>query len=400
MKNIIKSTLLLLVGGLMFTSCDKDMEHNPVLQSPESFVLNAPSYANAGVDLSSSDKLNFTWSQPDYGFPAAASYEVQISSKNIWTISQAQADADKTGQTIATYGTVGTPSRTTYTDVPAAAMAKLLQQMERYAENMVPSLQEVYVRVMSVLGTDTVYSNVQKIVVRPYYVELRDADPVIYYLIGNCIGNAGWSNSQDGIGVSMIPMFTIAGETYDKVTGKGKIEYAGYFPDNSEFKIIFTPGNWDYGICGNGQDLGTTVRNGGNDPGNILIANAGYYHILVNTVDNSCVITKMTDMPTEYRSMLMAGNFNGWTNTTPMAKFTTHSAAHPNHDWVHNLSVAENGECKFVTSIIDGNWGDNWGSKDFPFGTGVAGGSNIPYKAGNYQVFFNDILKSYSFVAK
>lgn len=400
MKNIIKSTLLLLAGGFLMTACDKDLDHNPTLQSPDTFVLNQPAYANAAVDLASSNELNFSWAQPDYGFPAAATYEMQFSTTNTWTISQAQADADKEGKTIANYGTIGTPSVKTFTTVLAADLAKLLQQIERYAENSVPSTQVVYARAMAVYLGDTIYSNVQKITVVPYYVELRDADPVIYYLVGGCIGDGSWTNNASAIGTGLLPFFSIPGETYDKVTGKGKIEYTGYFPANAEFKIIFTPGDWDHGICGNGTPLGTTVRDGGDDPGNIKIDEAGYYNIVVNTSDNSCTFTKLTTTPTVYPTMLIAGSFNGWAGITPMAAATTYAGAAANHDWTVDVTFDSDGECKFVTSIVGGSWGDNWGSSEFPRGTGVAGGGNIAYKAGSYKVVFNDILKSYTFIAK
>lgn len=398
MKNILKSTLLLAVGGLLLTSCDKDMDHNPVLDTPNTFTMNAPAYANAGVDLATSENLNFSWSQPDYGFPAAASYEMQFSTTNTWTISQAQAEADKTGATIANYGTIGSPSITTSTSVPAAALAKLIQQIERYAEDKVPAIQDVYGRVMAIYNGDTIYSNVQKFSVAPYYVELRDADPVIYYLVGGCIADGKWTNSKDAIGTSLTPMYTIAGESYDKVTGKGKIEYSGYFPNASEFKIVFTPGDWDHGICGkDGEEFKTSVRNGGDDPGNIKINTEGYYNIVVNTNDNSCTITKISETPKFYPTMLMAGDFNSWGDNAPMSAISTYAGA-ANHDWVCTMTVDADGACKFVDNITGGNWGDNWGGTDFPRGTAVAGGANIPYKAGTYKVFFNDILKAYSFV--
>ena len=72
MKSIIKSSLLLCAGVALFAACDKDLEHNPTLQTPKSFVLNAPAYAAQTVDLKTSGTLNFTWSQPEYGFSIAS----------------------------------------------------------------------------------------------------------------------------------------------------------------------------------------------------------------------------------------------------------------------------------------------------------------------------------------
>ena len=127
MKNIIKSTLLLLCSVCLFTACEDDLDHNPVLQSPTSFTLNTPGYAEMATDLSTSTSLPFTWSQPDYGFPAAAQYELQVSTKNDWTISDEQANADESGNTIPTYVTVGTPTGVCSTAIDAAEMAKAIQ---------------------------------------------------------------------------------------------------------------------------------------------------------------------------------------------------------------------------------------------------------------------------------
>lgn len=53
-----------------------------------------------------------------------------------------------------------------------------------------------------------------------------------------------------------------------------------------------------------------------------------------------------------------------------------------------------NGEAKFRAN--DG-WGWNWGAADFPSGTAVANGPNIPVTAGTYTVKFNVNTGAYSF---
>ena len=78
MKSIIKSSLLLCAGVALFSACDKDLEHNPTLQTPKTFKLNTPTYAAQTVDLKVADKLNFTWSQPEYGAPIVATFNIHI----------------------------------------------------------------------------------------------------------------------------------------------------------------------------------------------------------------------------------------------------------------------------------------------------------------------------------
>ncbi|MDD4460653.1 MAG: SusE domain-containing protein, partial [Proteiniphilum sp.] len=75
MKNIIH-ILAILAGITLFWSCQED--EKVVLQQPESFVLNTPKYASAIYDLKNTESIEFTTSQPDYGFTAAAIYSVQV----------------------------------------------------------------------------------------------------------------------------------------------------------------------------------------------------------------------------------------------------------------------------------------------------------------------------------
>ena len=78
MKNILKSTILLLCGTFVMASCSDDRENNPVLLSPTTFTMNVPTYSTQTIDLATSSALDFTWSQPAYGYPAAAEYQVQF----------------------------------------------------------------------------------------------------------------------------------------------------------------------------------------------------------------------------------------------------------------------------------------------------------------------------------
>ena len=85
-----------LIGCAMaFTACSDDLSHNPTLQTPETFTLNTPAYSTSNIDLETTDSMRLTWSQPDYGFPAAAQYEVQVSLNDDWSVSTEQAAADR-----------------------------------------------------------------------------------------------------------------------------------------------------------------------------------------------------------------------------------------------------------------------------------------------------------------
>ena len=78
MKKIIKSTLLLLCSVCLFTACSDDNDANPVIQKPTGFVLNTPALSEQYIQLAAGNKVNLTWSQPNYGFNTVANYKVQV----------------------------------------------------------------------------------------------------------------------------------------------------------------------------------------------------------------------------------------------------------------------------------------------------------------------------------
>jgi len=401
MKKIIMSALLLVCGVCLFTACDDDNDSNPVLQHPTTFTLNTPSYASMAVDLEETDSIAFTWSQPAYGFPVVAEYQLQVSLTNDWSVAYDEELAN-TGE--ATYNTLPYYYTTCKGYVACDQFMRALQQLGGWADGEVPENLTVYVRCTSYVPgsselstSETIYSNVVTIGAVPYYYELKDADPELWYLTGGCIADGSWSNSASKIGTGMIPMLPLEGQSYDKATGTGIIQHVGYFPANAEFKIIAPKGldNWNYGICGDGTDMGTTYRNGDADPGNIKIANAGYYVIQVNTADCTCTITPYTgSVAGPFSPMYITGDFDSWSVSNAMTAVETWSGAE-NHFWSYLLTVDSDGGVKFT---IEG-WGSNWGSSGFPYGSGVNNGANIPATAGTYQVYFNDISGQYYFMA-
>ena len=85
----------------------------------------------------------------------------------------------------------------------------------------------------------------------------------------------------------------------------------------------------------------------------------------------------------------MVGDFTGW--SPPDVIMTTTD----NENWtVTNQAFLVSGGVKFRQ---DQEWTVNWGSADFPSGTAVGGGDNIPVPAGIYNVTFNSVSGAYTF---
>ena len=396
MKKILFSSLMLLSMALMFTACEDDRDSNPTLVQPTTFVLNNP--VNALVDLAQSRGIPFAWSQPDYGgWPAAVEYQLEVSPTNSWTVSTDEAALDETGATIPDYAILPSIYASCSGDMSAVELAKALITICRWGEGDVPEKQTVYVRCKAATpGADVITSNVVSLEVNPYYIELADAPIEIWYLVGSGIGSSDWNNAADAVGSGgLIPMYPIMGNEYDSRTGQGEIQYAGYFNAGQQFKLIQVPGDW------NAQLNFTNVKNPRSflsdedgDNHNIGILEAGYYHILLNTATSELVIEPYAGVPGVYTMIGMPGAYQEWNPAENLMNGM--SASVENHDWYLKGVTYEDTELKFAA---DGAWDVNWGATDFPYGIGTGNGPNIPVRAGTYNVYFNDILGTYNFVA-
>lgn len=385
---------MMAVGLTFFTACDDDRDSNPVIQQPTTFVLNEPAYASSNIDLESSKEIRLTCSQPDYGYTAAVVYQIQLSLTNSFTVSLAEADAAaEAGETlVADYITLDNSYTNCQITADAAVFSKALMQLAKWEESAVPSTQVVNVRLMATVNNYSIASNVINLNVVPYYIELKDAAPEMWYLIGACIGDGSWSNNIDAVGKAIYPMALVKDFEYDKKTGEGELTFTGYLtPDG--FKLIKVPGSWDeqWGS----SDGGTTgVMNDGGSS-NICVPEAGYYTITLDTKNDKLSIVAASITPTVYDAMYIAGDFNGWAETdNPMTAVNT--AVANNHIWSYILDTT-GGDT--TAKFLQAGWSPNWGGDAFPYGYGVGNGPNISVPAGKYAIVFNDIDGTYAFVA-
>ena len=386
------------------TACSDDNDSNPSLIQPTGFTLNTPAYVNETVDLESTSELKLSWSQPQYtsdNAPLPVTYEIQVSPTNSFTVSTDQAAADESGATVADYAALArTTTKCDYTLV-SADLDKALVQIKKWTVNEVPDVQTAFIRINAFInenGTrlNSVVSNAIELKFNPYYIELKDAAPIMWYLVGNNILDGAWSNKP---GESSLPMMIQSDFAYDKATGAGEITYLNYFDDQG-WKIQPADFNWDMGFMSGGSANTAVFRDGAGDAGNIWCEPAGYYLVTVNTGSNTCTIVKQDITPKVYDQICMAGSFNEWsdTNMTPANK------SGENHVWTYVMDVPA-GETVQMKFKIAGSWDTNWGygSADGEVNTcgkGTGGGKNIGVAEGSWIIVFNDITGEFTILPK
>ena len=271
MKNIFKSTLLLLCSICLLTACEDDNDENPVLKSPTAFVLNTPAAADQIIDLANSSNVVLTCSQPNYGFPASTQYTVEVATKSD------MSDAVKLSQNFTT----------AKMELDASEIASTLTNLElaagKKAEDF-PMNIPVYFRANAVMvtktGEEVKGTSIQSNVVSYNKVDLKFSLPAVHAPEGLFItGNFnGWSWDAD----KALKMVEVYGSR-DNDNTTAKFWHMVYI-DGTGIKFN-TATAWDGNEKGFGNitvdpnsELGSDIQDGG---GNIASKNPGWYLMVV-----------------------------------------------------------------------------------------------------------------------
>lgn len=321
MKKILKSALLLMMGLVMFASCEDDRDDNPTVKTPTEFVLNTPALAGNTLDLAHSSALTLTCSQPNYGFPAATVYNVQVALKSD------MSDAMELDQNFTTAAMTVDPS----------LMASALTTLELNAgktEADFPMDIPVYVRVRAYMATDggdaVADTEILSNIVELKNVHLLFSLPPVsvpdkLYLIGNFCG-WDWGKCFEFVPVYDHP------ETYWRLVW---IDEAGV-----KFN---TATSWDGGQKGYNDievdgDLKANIST--NDDGNICSATPQWYLMIVNaTVEGRDVKYRVEfNEPNVYLMGTCMGD-SKWQECVDDFKFTVPTTA--DGDFVSPAIVSE-----------------------------------------------------------
>lgn len=399
MKKIYSLAILLAASTFALTSCSDDNDSNPTLIDPTAFTVNQPEVGEALVDLSASSAIELTWSQPIFtnlGAPVTPAYNIQVSPTGSFTKAFDESLEENTG---ADYITLSETYSSCTASIDAASLDKALIQLQGWNQEDVPSTLSLSFRVRAAVqdvdfkDLKTIYSNVVKLNTIPYYIELSNADPEIWYLIGSDIADGSWG---EDIGKAILPMQTIDGYEYDKKTGKGEITWTGYLAGNG-FKLKKVPTSWDE-QWGQGDDFGKFVMNDGGSS-DIKVPEAGIYTVTLNTQANSLKVEKYDGTPGAYTGMAISGSFNDWGDTD----MTPCSTAFENHDWYIETTLETGAEIKIKQA---GSWNFNKGGSFVNYSEGmyvygVDGGDNLYIEnGGTYLILFNDITGFIRFIKK
>lgn len=385
------------VAGLsLFTSCKDDNDSNPTLIQPTSFVVNNPAIGSANLDLEKSTTVNLTWSQPsftDFGAPVIPTYTVQLSPSGSFT---KQFDASLEDNTGADFVSLAETYSSGSADINTSTINRALNELMGWSEADVPAVLPLSVRVKAAVQDASfneygvIYSNIIALNTVPSYVELKPAEPIIWYMVGNCIGSASWSNDANGVGVGLVPMFLVANESYDIKTGAGLTTFTGFFPAGGQFKFVKVPGSWDEQLNYTNVKAGSVATDEDGDNHNLGIPEDGYYTIQIDSKDNSITVVKYEGDVKVYDNLCIAGSFNEWSDSDMTPVFTLDGAE--NHIWSYEVNGGDKLKVK-----VPGSWDTNWGYKTGLAGSGDGDG-NLVVPDGKYLLLFNDITGDYMLI--
>ena len=388
--------MLLLAGTFAFTACSDDNDSNPKVIQPTEFSMFQPSVGTATIDLKGSKNIELSWTLPaftDLGAPIVPNFVIQVSPTGKFTKA---FDRKKKNYEEADYIEVDQTFTTAVGKVNSETFDLALQQFFGWgSEEDVPANLSVVVRAIasvrdaslrdycSIISSNTVNLNVI-----PYFINLA---PTIWYMVGNNIGSASWNNAPDQVGKGLIPLLPSS-------TEENVIIHTGFFKGGTEFKFVLTPGNWDDQLNFESVDsIDANIIYDETKDHNIGINNDGYYTVKVYTSTKKIVIKPYEKEVKSFSSMAMPGTQNDWdTSKDEMTACETLNGDGNNHVWMAKFEPTASGEVKFAANNA---WDDNWGAEAFPFGTGTNGGPNIPFEAGSFTVFLNDITGQYYFIA-
>ena len=321
--------MFIAVAALTMTSCDSDRDDNPILNTDNmttEFVLNTPAYAAQLIDLATSENVNFSWSQPNYGMTLATIYSFQMSLTGEFT--DAVVDAEGNETTPASYADLAGSFTTVSGGIAGKVVNNAILTLAGWEEeSQVPASIPVYFRCKAKLADNNipvVYSNVVKLTVVPSFKKVSSFEEFIY-AIGD---DSSWATVH--------PL--ISGEEDGLFTGV----YTGFAYLNTEFKFRSHENSWDAPDWGVGEGEGTLAA----QAGNISVPAPGFYQMVADLDQMTYVLTPITSV-----GVVGPAQAGGWGEDTDMT-YNPETGA-----WEIEITL-DAAEMKFRANDA---WDINWG---------------------------------------
>ncbi|GEM_PF-456740 len=283
---LLKSITLLLAGTLLFTACEdtKGPVLNPDAEAP---VITAPSSGESFIleqDHAEESLFTLEWTAPDFGYPAAVSYRVEM-----------DPDAANFDNRV----NMGSVNTTSFAMMVGELNNRLLSAgLPAEAESTV----SFRVRASLGGGTDPLYSDPIQVDVTPYDDDVAPEYPEQLFMIGASVGDWDWGNTN----LEMVPVATKPYLFWKIVWIEAGVDDAGYkFAPERGWGNDF---GWDeeppvdeiYGIGGDNMP----------EP-----AESGYYMVVVNLETEEIAVTA----PLVY---LIGDTVESWDTANEEALFT------------------------------------------------------------------------------
>ena len=257
LNNIYKTLLLSALAMPFMASCDSDTDSNPTFHEAETFVLNESAYAaNNTINLAASGTVvSLTCSQPDYGFPIATIYTVQLSFESSFDDG--------------TYAEMSTTFTDTSIDIDADEMNSTLLDLweSLYEDEDVPTDPvAVYVRLTAYVSGQSIGNSTSNVICLPSVLMTTTVTtvdlPATMYLAGS---HNGWTFMPMGV------VYGLEGQYYTVI----------YMEDGGQFKFGTKDQEW-LGYTDSRLEITNNTSsdvNGDNDDSNIQFGTGGWYTI-------------------------------------------------------------------------------------------------------------------------
>lgn len=429
MKKIIKNCLFLFSVVLVMSSCD----NKPIialLPNSNTTVGLSSSAVVLTEDIAATEVLTVSWTDPDFGFSAAASYRILIDLKGgnftnpqiiavganrskIFTAQELNgkmlalglkpnvaSDVDIKIQTTLSAAKEMLSNTVTLTITPYSSLLNLSTNLGIVGSATPGGWGNEFIKDLPFYTTSVTGVYVAYVTLRDGEIKFRKDN-----LWAENFGDTGADGTLESSGANIAVTagtykitvntnnltwtkedFTwgLVGSATPNGWGNGpdfKLQYNSYSDDwrtvvtlvDGEAKFRF---NNDWGV-----NLGDNGANGTLEPGGDNIAvTAGHYLVILNLNTNEYSLEKI-----DVWGLVGSATPNGWGNG-PDTKFIPDFGIHEGVFYINGITLID-GEIKIRQNDA---WGVNFGD-DGNDGTLEAGGANIPVTAGTYNVVFDSV---------